>query len=647
MARYHQLLNSLKGPVFFIDTNLKFEFVNQSFCQITGYAQSECMNYSFESIIKNSSRKQITEAFHHANESEPITISGIPILKKDGEQFIVDILIFPEIEKGKFIGYSGYFNEVSVELSTSGQDIIHSDMLKIKEKYKSLFNLTFEGIIIHDHGITLDANEAFIKMMDYSREEIIGKNIVELCVLPEYHQRVFDAMKNKTSDPYEVLARRKDGVVIHTEVESHQIKLDNRDVRVTAIRNISDRKNAENDLKESKERYKLLSNITFEGIFLHDKGVIIDANESLSKMVGYELEEIIGKNIIQMVVLPEYHQRVAAALQNEETTPYIVKVRRKNGSEFYAEVEAGMVNHKGDLLRVTAARDVTWRVEAERKLRENEEELDTFFSQSGDGFFIMNLDEPAMWNPENENEDLLNTIMANMYLTKINDAMIKQYNTKESQLKDFTLADFFYWNDLYAKNCTRELLDKGSVQFEMAEPRFDNNIMWIEGNYLVLYDESGKVRGCCGVRREISDRKKAEEEIKKHNEELRKTNQELDNFVYKVSHDLKAPIASTKGLINIALLEKEKDRIHTCLKLIQDSMDRLDSFILDILDYSRNARVEINPQLIDFNELIKDTLVHTKYLQHENKISVETHIKDKISFHSDKQRLVFIFNNLV
>ena len=193
------------------------------------------------------------------------------------------------------------------------------------------------------------------------------------------------------------------------------------------------------------------------------------------------------------------------------------------------------------------------------------------------------------------------------------------------------------------KKFISELLDKGQLQFEMAEPRFDKSTMWIEGNYLILYDEEGKIRGCCGVRREVSDRKKAEEEIKRRNEELTKTNRELDNFVYMVSHDLKAPIASTKGLINIALLETEKNRIKTCLNLIENSMSKLDSFILDILDYSRNSRVEVEPALIDFDELLNDTFAHTKYLQHESKIGIKTELREANSFFSRQEAIDFHF----
>jgi len=649
MSNFRNLVESLKKPVFFIDSDGKIEYINQSFHQFTGYNLSECNHQSLVETLKITSPKNFFSLADRISKGHEKNFENFKIYKKDGSESQIDLFLYTEKYEGETIGYSGYFQIIPQKLEqqtdTDAQEI--SQLSEIEEKYKTLYNLTFEGIIIHDHGIIIDVNPSFIRQSGYTREELIGKNVIELSVLPEYHDRVMASMQNEVSGPYEVLSRKKDGTIVHNEVESRRINLGNRTVRVTAIRDVSARKEAEKQLKESEERYKLLSNITFEGIFLHNNGIIVDANQSLADMVGYDLDELIGKNIILLVVLPEYHQRVATALKNEETTPYEVLARRKDGSLFFAEVEARMVHYNGEWLRVTAARDITWRKEAEKKLRENEEELDTFFTRSGDGFFMMKLDNPVAWDDTADKENTLDQVLSEMRLIKINNAMVKQYRAKYDEIKTFTLADFFKWNDKYGRNFTRELLDNGTIIFEMAEPRFDGSVMWTEGNYVVLYDESGKVRGCCGVRREITDRKKAEDAIKKHNEELKKANQELDNFVYRVSHDLKAPISSTKGLINIAKLETQQSRIRTCLGLIENSMDKLDSFILDILDYSRNSRIQIEPMRIDFDELIHDVLSHTQYLRQEKNITIEREVSGEVDLYSDRRRLIFIFNNLI
>lgn len=649
MGNFHQIIDILPQPVFFLAIDRKIAFSNKAFEQFSGLnsaaISSSCVFDFFPPIdqeeLKNALNRQKPDAaptslilhFHHPK----------------GENMRVKVVITAEEDDGKLSGYSCLMEQVvSSAESTPANDSAKPNVpVEYEEKYQIFHELTFEGIIIHDKGIIIDANPAFSKMMGYHKEDIIGKNIIDLCVLPEYHAVVYNAMKNEHTTPYEVMAKRKDGSIIHTEVESRRINLNNIEVRVSAIRDITDKKRAETQLKESEERYKLLSNITFEAIFLHKQGIVIDANQSLARMIGYSIEEIIGKNIIELVVLPEYHQKVANALKEKLSTPYEVEVRRKDGSVFCVEIEAGVVNYHGDWLRVTAARDVTRRKAAERKLRENQEELDTFFSQSGDGFFIMNMNKPVAWDDTVDKDKVLEKVMKNMHITKINEAMVSQYRTNRQKITGYTLEQFFRWNDIFGRNFTRELLDNTSIKFEMAEPRFDNSIMWIEGNYVVLHDESGNIRGCCGVRREISDRKKAEEEIRKHIEELKKANQELDNFVYRVSHDLKAPISSAKGLIHIARKETDKARISTCLELMDNSMDKLDSFILDILDYSRNSRLAVVPQLIDFDDLLKDTVSNTRFLQLERKIEIETELKDEIDFYSDKRRLIFIFNNLI
>ena len=99
---------------------------------------------------------------------------------------------------------------------------------------------------------------------------------------------------------------------------------------------------------------------------------------------------------------------------------------------------------------------------------------------------------------------------------------------------------------------------------------------------------------------EIAIRKKTEENLKVTNRRLRKANVELDNFVYKVSHDLRAPIASVLGLVNLVRMEKNQKLIQEYISLIKSSALQQDIFIRDILDLSRNSRVSIAKTKISF-----------------------------------------------
>ena len=644
---FENLLNNLPEPIFCTDSNGKCIYANKAFCILTDLLLEACIDQPASDFfnvsiaifvrqlerVKNGSNNHVQLNIIDKNKHEiPVTLSiNLENMPYDGENtFSVRVIQY----KSKDVP------ELAERLTNSG-------ILEIEKKYKTLYNLTFEGIIIHDNGILVDCNPAFARIMGYDLDEVIGENIIELCVLPEYHKAIIDAMKLELVAPYEVKSKTKDGTILHNEVESRSIVVGDKTLRVTAIRDITAKKQIEIQLKESEARYKLLSSISFEGIFIHDNGIFLDGNQALSKMTGFDLKELIGENIITKVVLPEYFARVEQAIINEEPGPYEIQIKKKDGTIQNVEIEAGMVNYHGRWVRITAARNIDDRKIAESNLRNSKEELDNFFSKSADGFFIMNLKQHLVWNRNLDNKHLVEEIIQNIALTKVNQALADQFGVSMNDLMQFNLFEFFNWKNQKQETIIHKLFDDGHLHVEAEEKRPDNSCIWIEGNYVVLYDHDSKIRGLCGVRRDITDRKISEESTRRQNEELIKTNEELDNFVYRVSHDLKAPIASAKGLVNLTRMETEQERIEICLDLVEQSMNKLDSFILDILDYSRNSRTEIATEEIDFEELIEETKSHLLFYKEECVVKIEHNIKSSAKFNSDNRRLKFIFNNMI
>ncbi|WP_338768998.1 HAMP domain-containing sensor histidine kinase [Bernardetia sp. ABR2-2B] len=131
------------------------------------------------------------------------------------------------------------------------------------------------------------------------------------------------------------------------------------------------------------------------------------------------------------------------------------------------------------------------------------------------------------------------------------------------------------------------------------------------------------------------------------NTELSKTNKELDNFVYSVSHDLRAPISSVLGLIAISKLEKDPQQLIHYENLKEKSLLKLDSFIKDILDFSRNSRIEIKPQKINWQDYLTELTKEFEYLPEAKDIEVEINIKQEVDFYADKYRTGIVFNNII
>ncbi len=138
------------------------------------------------------------------------------------------------------------------------------------------------------------------------------------------------------------------------------------------------------------------------------------------------------------------------------------------------------------------------------------------------------------------------------------------------------------------------------------------------------------------------------DEIKAESEELKKTNVQLENFVYCVSHDLRAPLSSMKGVIEITEEESKEELTLNHMGLLKGSIQKLDHFILDVLDYCRSKRLEMKPERIDFKELIGDIANNLKHMsQGETHVEIKVKVDQENNFCSDKVGVSIVLNNLV
>jgi PAS domain S-box-containing protein len=194
------------------------------------------------------------------------------------------------------------------------------------------------------------------------------------------------------------------------------------------------------------------------------------------------------------------------------------------------------------------------------------------------------------------------------------------------------------------------------IHFESPASRFDaefrlrtrsGEYQWFHSRGEAVRDEKGNPYRMVGSITDITVRKQAEESIVLKNAELVKINAELDSFVYSASHDLRAPISSLLGLIRVARLESDPSSIMKLLDMQERSLRKLDKFIYDIVNYSRNNRVAIEITPIDFTLLIDETFEQLQHMEQFEKIQRTIQIDRSIDFHSDPKRLSILLNNLI
>jgi signal transduction histidine kinase len=135
-------------------------------------------------------------------------------------------------------------------------------------------------------------------------------------------------------------------------------------------------------------------------------------------------------------------------------------------------------------------------------------------------------------------------------------------------------------------------------------------------------------------------------EVKIKNNNLEKTNAELDRFLYSTSHDLRSPLLSIMGLVNIARNETADAVVRKYLTMMEDRVNRLDLFIKDIIDYSRNTRTGVNREIFSVHQLIDEVMQNFQFLDGASSIDFQSEILVNEVF-ADRGRIAVILNNLI
>ena len=158
----------------------------------------------------------------------------------------------------------------------------------------------------------------------------------------------------------------------------------------------------------------------------------------------------------------------------------------------------------------------------QEELRENERQLALFFAQSLHGFFMSVLDEPIAWPKDDAGKDeLVDYALAHQRMTKVNQAMLDQYGATEKDFIGITMRELFAHDLDHARKVWRELFDRGQWHTETFEQKLDGTPMVIDGHYLCLYDEQGRVTGHFGVQVDITEQKRAKQQLAASEERYR------------------------------------------------------------------------------------------------------------------------------
>lgn len=492
-----------------------------------------------------------------------------------------------------------------------------------RDLLKSLFKESHDALIVADvqSGKILMANERARQLFGTEEEMDSLRGLFGATFDAEHLTDVkVEALKRGLlSEERELLTNTGHTIWSHEVIKV--IRMAGKEHFYVRITDITERIRSQRQALENKRKYKVLMEEASDGIYIsNENGIIIEANTKACELFGMRYEQMIG-------------QRLPNILAPEEPTPAVLDLdmlRRKgnlmferffmrnDGTVFAAEISAKVINNAFYQFII---RDITNRKRIEQALIKSESKFRALIDRSFD--IVVILDE--QFNIQ--------------YISSSVERILKR---KSHRLIHHSVFDFIHEENHEAlQHALRRQVGKYGNHCEIRDiVMYDSNGDEVNFDGVITnYLQDDVVGGIVLNLHNISDRKATEKK-------LIKANFELDSFVYKASHDLRAPLLSVLGLINLANSSKPEEA-HTYLELMRTSIFKLDQFIHDLTQFSRSDRLEIKKEVIDFEGMIDEVIGNLQFMNPSDDIRFIRNITVAHGFTSDPMRLKVIFNNLI
>jgi PAS domain S-box-containing protein len=387
------------------------------------------------------------------------------------------------------------------------------------------------------------------------------------------------------------------------------------------------------------KKLSLIATKAKSGVIISDSmGRIEWVNNSFEQTTGFKLDEVIGKKPKEFLqsdlTSQEDKDKMASALAAKESVEVTVLNKSKSGQHYYNQlVITPVFDEQGNLINFIALqKDIT----AEENYKKELVQINSRFELITNGTNI------GMWEWNCiTNETIWNPVLHKLYGIYPNEKLDRNKEWRDS----------IHPEDLEELNENMGLLASGKKpvfeqNYRIIRKRFHSDIRYIKSLSQGIWDEANKLVRIVGSSIDITEEKEYESRLIEKNTELEKINKELDQFIYSISHDLRSPLLSIKGLLT--LIETSVDESETKLyhELIGKSVGRLDNTILEILAYSRNARVDIQCDAFNLEVMVEQLFQDLSFMS-EERVDLKVLTEGEPIIVSDRTRIETLLKNLI
>lgn len=626
------------------EENWPVEFVSKNVEDLFGYSVQEFINGSvaYSKIIHSDDIKKVGEEVSAASKKKSVqSFEHEPyrIVTKEGDvKWVQDKTVIRRDSHGKITHYDGIVYDISDFIQAERELVKAKEKAEeSEEKLRSYIDNAPDGVIVVDeNGRYLEVNTAAEKITGYSKAELLSMSLTDIAPLPqvgEYSDNSFSEVKETGGSKTEGMFLHKSGIKRWWSVDS--VKLSETRY-IGFVKDITERKKAEQKLLESEEKHRLLSE-NVEAIlweFTIPKNKWTHVSPQVKRILGYSPEEFTDLQFW----IDHIHEGDrswaskywAASTAKGESYEFEYRFLKKDGSLVWLRdiVQVELLNDLPVKMRGLMI-DITERKLAEEQIRK----LSTAVEQSPATVVITDL---------KGNIEYVNPKFCETTGYSVEEAMSKNPRILKSGEKPSE-----EYKDMW------ETITSGKEwRGEFHNKRKNGELYWESASISPIRNDKGMITHYLAVKEDITERKKAEDELKENEARLLELNATKDKFFSIIGHDLKNPfnaILGFSGILMDQMKENNYDRIEEFASYIHESSKRAMDLLLNLLEWARSqtGKMEFNPEYADIAALINKTTQLLNDSARQKAITISSALPVKTNVFVDKAMVSTILRNLI
>jgi len=507
--RYRDLVEKAGFAILIEDMEGNFKYANEKLAEIFGYFPEEMKKTSISSIVHPDDFERVMahhrERFQGRQAPSRYEFKGI---RKDGSVLYIEVDTTPLIEGEQIMGSRSYLRDVTE------RQRMQEKLLESEQTFRSIVENSHDGICIVDDAFRfIYINDEISRLTGYSREEVLGRDFRKFlddesrAILEKHY--ILRQKGEKVPRRYELSLKQKDGAKRPVEISASVFKDSAGMTRTVAqFLDITERKLAEEALRESEQKFKNLAEQSPSMIFINKNGQIVYANKKFEEVLGYQREEIYSPDFdFFKLIAPEHRYKKIENFEMHtkgfDVPPFESAFLTKAGDRTEVILTTKLIEYGEEKAILGIATDISERKKAEDALLESEERYASLFDRSLDCVYIHDFEGKFI--------DANTSALA-----------ILGFNKEEIRSQNFTSVLSEDQLPL-ASQTLKELIEtghqKGTTEYRVKHR--NGGFVDIETKASIIFRD-GKPYAIQGIGRDITERKLAEKQLEESFVKLRK-----------------------------------------------------------------------------------------------------------------------------